>query len=112
MIRKITVSVLILLVSQQALATQCKRPIKKIFTGYTASTSKIHVDHGDGYAASVVRLPHVNNDEKIVDRILSVLLAAHLGGREVTFRYSQGEDGSAASCSPTVSQLTQAVWIE
>ena len=109
---KIILFVIIAFFSQAASATECKRPIKKIFTGYTASTSKIHIEHGDGHDSSVVRLSHVNNDEKIVDRILSVLLAAHLAGRDVTFRYAQGLDGSPASCQPTVDQLTQAVWLE
>ena len=102
-----------LFLSQNVLAQiECKRPIKKIFTGYTTSTSKIHVEHGDGYSASVVRLPYVNNDEKHVDRILSVLLAAKMGGKEVSFRYLKGEDDTAASCTPKVSQITQAVWLE
>lgn len=96
-----------------AATKECKRPIKRIFTGYSSSTSKIHIDHGDGYKASVVQLPYVNNDDKIVDRILSTLLAAHMGGRPVIFRYLKGADGSEASCeSTTTNQITLAVWIE
>ena len=90
----------------------CKRPIKKIFTGYTPSQSKIHVEHSDGHGPSIVRLSSVNNDEKNVDRILSVLLAAHMGKREVTFRYVTGVDGNSPNCSSSVSQLTEAVWLE
>ena len=110
--KNITVAALFLFFSQSVFAIECTRPIKRIFTGYTTSTSKIHVEHGDGYAASVVRLPYVNNDEKIVDRILSVLLAAHMGGKQITFRYLQGDNGSEASCTPSVSQITQAVWLK
>ena len=108
------ISLIIILTTfnQFSIAAECKRPIKRIFTGYTASTSKIHVEHGDGYRASVVRLSAVNNDEKIVDRILSVLLSAHMGGKEVTFRYLKGVDNSEASCTASVSQLTEAVWLE
>lgn len=109
--KKILIAPLILLFANVASATQCNRPIEKIFTGYTTSTSKIHVEHGDGYAASVVRLPFVNNDEKIVDRILSVLLTAHMAGRQVTFRYAEDLNGGSGSCTPSVNQIVEAVWI-
>ncbi len=104
--------ILSIIASQGAQALDCDRPIQKIFTGYTSSGSKIHVSHGDDHAASIVRLDTVNGEEKHVDRILSVLLAAHLGGRNVTFRYMKGADGSAATCTPTSNQLTSAVWIK
>jgi len=93
-------------------SAQCDRPIGRIFTGYTLSTSKIHIEHDDGFSASIVRLPYVNNDEKIVDRILSVLLAAKMGRKEVRFRYLKGEDDSVASCTPKVSQILEAVWLK
>lgn len=105
--KKVMLGVALLMATSSALAIECIRPIERIFTGYTVSESKIHVEHGDGYAASAVRLSSVNNDEKIVDRILSVLLAAHMGGREVKFRYP----GTTASCTPTTNQLVEAVWI-
>ena len=91
----------------QANAKECTRPIERIFTGYTSTTSKIHIEHGDGFAASIVRLPYVNNDEKIVDRILSVLMAAHMAGRSVKFRYAQGD----AVCRPQGVQPISAVWL-
>jgi len=109
---KIYFTLLLSLFSTTVFAVECERPIKRIFTGYSASTSKIHIEHSDGYAASIVKLPFVNNDEKIVDRMLSTILSAHMGQKEITFRYLKGEDGSASSCKPTVSQITQAVWIE
>ncbi|CCN80447.1 hypothetical protein VIBNISFn27_620001 [Vibrio nigripulchritudo SFn27] len=110
---KILVGIALVISCQDAFARkECMRPIESIFTGYTSTTSKIHVEHGDGYSPSVVRLPFVANDEKIVDRMLSVLLSAHMGGKSVTFRYLQGEDGSPASCTPTVKQITEAVWIK
>jgi|GEM_PF-5235883 len=92
-------------------AKECNRPIKRIFTGFTTTTSKIHIEHGDGYQPSVVRLPQVNNDEKIVDRILSVVLAAHLSKTPVTFRYASTISGKPATCKPIEGQYIQAVWI-
>ena len=101
-----------LFLGQNVFAVECKRSIKRIFTGYTPSTSKIHIEHGDGFSASIVRLPYVNNDEKNVDRILSVLLSAKMGGKEITFRYLKGEDDTPSSCEPKVNQILEAVWLE
>ena len=104
---------LLIFISVNASASiDCERPIKRVFTGYTLSGSKIHVEHGDGYAASVVQLPYVNGDEKIVDRILSTILAAHMGSKKIEFRYLKGINNSSASCQPTVNQITEAVWLK
>jgi hypothetical protein len=109
---KLSLFLFVFFSSQSVFSAECDRPIDRIFTGYTPSTSKIHIEHGDGFSASVVRLPYINNDEKIVDRILSVLLAAKMGEKDVRFRYLKGEDNSAASCTPEVSQILQAVWLK
>ena len=99
-------------VIENVFAVDCARPIKKIFTGYSASTSKIHIEYSDGYAGALVRLQFVGNDEKAVDRILSVLMAGHLSGKVIHSRYETGVDGSAPSCTPATTQALSAVWIE
>lgn len=90
----------------------CRRPVKKIFTGHSPTTSKIHVEYGDGYAPAAMRLPYVNNDEEVVNRTLQLLLAGHLSGRHIISRYSGGLDGSMPSCTPSSTQALVAAWIE
>ena len=114
--KKFVIVLCVCFFSGSAMALECFRPIERIFTGYTVSTSKIHIDHGDGYAASVVRLRYVNNDEKIVDRLLTVILTAHMtgkGDKGIWFRYASGVDGSEPSCKSTgVMQAVEAVWLD
>lgn len=90
----------------------CRRPIKKIFTGHTPTSSKIHIEYGDGYAPAAMRLAYVNNDEEVVNRTLQLLLAGHLSGRHIVSRYVAGLDGSAPSCTPSSTQALVAAWIE
>ena len=90
----------------------CRRPIKRIFTGHTDTTSKIHIEYSDGYAPAAMRLLYVNNDEEVVNRTLQLLLAGPLSGRHVVSRYAGGLDGSEASCTPRSIQALIAAWIE
>ena len=90
----------------------CVRPMKKIFTGYTTSGSKIYIQYSDGFSVARMRMEDINNDEEIVNRVLSILMAGHVSGRTVISRYSGGEDGSAPSCTPSVDQKLISAWIE
>lgn len=100
------------IVTAHADIIDCKRPVKRIFTGYTETTSKIHVEYSDGYAAAAMRMQFIGNDEEVVNRTLGMLLAGHMSGRTLYSRYISGLDGSEPSCTPSTNQALVAVWVE
>ena len=107
-----TLLLVIVLLPEAALAYKdCTRPITRVWAGYDPNGNRVYVQHGDGYGDSELRAPFVGNDVQIIDRILSVILSAKLSNKDVTFRYEQGADGSAASCTPTVKQQLIGAWI-
>ena len=73
--------------------------------------AKIYVRYADGYGDAAMSLAYVNNDEQVIKRTLAAILSAHLSGRSLTFRYVEGQDRSAQSCTPTVTQKLTGVWV-
>src|SRR5712692_2628800 len=101
LIIRIAVGTFLLLTGFKAYASvDCIRPVATVWSGY--DENRIYVVYRDQYAHAGMRLVDVANDERVVSRTLSVILAGHLTGRTITFRYSQGSDGSTPSCTPTV----------
>lgn len=88
---------------------ECTRPIATIWSGY--DNYRIYVQFNDSYAPAGMTLADVGNDEKVVDRALSIILSGYLTGKNITMRYSHGANGSAPSCSPTVIQEVIGAWI-
>lgn len=95
---------LVALAAKSYSVVECERPIEKIWTG--DDPHKLYVVHGDSYAPSGMRLEDVGDNE-IINRTLSILLAAHISGKRSVFRYANG-----SSCTPTSAQQIIGVWIE
>ncbi|MFD2167180.1 hypothetical protein ACFSJY_13055 [Thalassotalea euphylliae] len=106
---RVTKGLMLLFVSCSSMAMECTRPVLTVFTGYSTSDSKIHVEHGDGYSASIVDLEFVSKDAKAANDILATLLLAHKDGKPVKFKYAQRKDGNELSCKPKKSQQVLAV---
>jgi len=87
----------------------CDRPVKRLWSG--DSPNKIYVTYTDGFADAGMKLEYVNNDEQIVSRTLSIIMAGAMGGKSIRFRYSEGTDESAATCTPTVDQKLIGAWL-
>ena len=85
----------------------CVRPIKSIAT----SATTIDIDHGDGYQRSVMSLNWNDNDQDLMSRTLSIVLAASLAGKDVRFTYSSAHNGTGASCKPVLIQKLTSVQI-
>jgi hypothetical protein len=88
---------------------ECPRPVAYIWAGSDAN--QIFITYSDGYAPAGMQLAFVGNDQSVVNRTLSMLLAGHLASKTIVFRYSEGFDGSTASCTPTAWQKLIGVWI-
>ncbi len=86
---------------------QCQRPVLKIWAGKDGN--KIYVIHGDGFGNSGMKLESVDNDNEVINRALSIILAGHMADRKITFRYNAG-----ASCTPSSSTTQQFIgaWVE
>lgn len=95
--------------SHDVFALDCARPIARVFSGYDGN--KIYVIYSDGFANAGMNLSDVDNDEQVVNRTLAIILSGHLAERTITFRYAAGQDGSAASCTPTVTQRLVGAWV-
>jgi len=96
-------------VVSQSYALDCTRPVKNLWSGY--DSNRIYVIHGDGYAASGMKLEYVGNDEAAINRTLSVIMSGIMAGKTVTFRYSCGVDNSPPSCTPSVTQKLIGAWV-
>jgi hypothetical protein len=95
--------------SSAGASVDCPRPVAYIWSG--ADPNQIFVSYSDGYAPAGMQLAFVGNDQSAVNRTLSLLLAGHLASKTIIFRYSEGFDGSPASCTPTAWQKLIGVWI-
>lgn len=95
--------------SHDVLALDCVRPIARVFSGHDGN--KIYVIYTDGFANAGMTLSDVDNDEQAVNRTLAVILSGYLAERTITFRYVAGQDGSAASCTPSVTQRLVGAWV-
>jgi len=104
-----TVIILIASISNAWAFVDCPRPVSKVWSGDV--TNRIAVLHSDSFQSSLMTLEYVNNDDKVIDRVLSVILSGAMGGKTITFRYSAGTDGSPASCTPTVPQKLIGAWV-
>lgn len=99
---------MMLSIAQGALAYQdCKRSVSSLFIG----KDLIYMQHPDGYGVTRVKLQSVDNDQKTMDRILSVILSARLASRDLIFRYVSSDDGSPVSCTNPVGQSASGAWI-
>jgi len=78
----------------------CIRPIKSI----SVNESIIDIEHGDGYQRSVMKPEWVNGNIDLINRTLSVLLAAKSTSKSVRFLYSAAHNDTAASCTPSLVQ--------
>jgi hypothetical protein len=96
---------LLVFTSLSVSALECERPIKSVFTGWSEWGNRIVVDHDDGGGLSYVTDASVGNNPKLVDRILSTILAAHMGGKRIKFI------SSGHSCTSKGNQKVEAVWI-
>jgi hypothetical protein len=102
-----SIFILGLFCNQSFAVVECKRPISKVWSGNDAN--KIYVIHGDGYGGgSGMNLASADNDNNIINRTLSMILAGHMASKQVIFRY---QDGS--SCTPSSgTQQFIGVWVE
>jgi len=96
------------LLPSSVMAIDCTRPIEKVFVG---SGTDLWIAYSDGYNPATMKLSDIQN-EKTIDRTLSVVLAGFMAGRNVVSRYSEGLDGSPASCTPTATQKLIGAWVK
>ena len=88
----------------------CERSIAKIRQG-NHSANLVYIEHGDGYANSGMQLTNIDDNEKIIDRTLSMLLAAHIAGKKITFSYINTGSG-APTCKPELPNTQQFIGVE
>lgn len=89
-------------------AIDCQKPIERIYAGHDV----LFVMHGNGYSWSRMRIDYVDNDQEVLNRTLSMMLTAKASGETLIFRYTEGIDGSPASCTNNIKQKFVGVWIK
>lgn len=87
----------------------CTRPVSRVWSGNNGY--QIYVMFSDGKSPAGMMLADAANDQAVINRTLSVILAGHVSGRPVTLRYTVGSDGSVATCAPAVLQRFSGAWI-
>lgn len=107
---KLIVVAILMFGSFGVFALDCERPIGNIYVGYDDGKNQVYVKHGDGYGPSRILPEYVGDNENIMNRALSVLLAGKATGQPVMFRYSEGVQGEVASCTPEKLQKLHGVW--
>jgi hypothetical protein len=109
-VNRLSIGVIILLTGLRASASiDCVRTVYRVWSG--SDPNQVFVEYTDGFASAAMALAYVNNDQSVVNRTLSIILAGTLAGRTISFRYLEGVDGSPASCSPTVYQKLIGAWV-
>lgn len=107
--KKTMLTLILTVYASASYGLDCTRPIKNVWSGFDGH--KVYVIHGDGFANSGMRLEYVNNDDAVINRTLSIIMSAGMASKSISFRYSGGDDGSAASCTPTVTQKLIGAWV-